>query len=126
MKTGDLKIQSISDVITNSSSEIFIVKFVIDTTDEEREEIRNSINEGLEGLCKVDGLDAGEVYEEPYIAENHVHDGFYNYNINEGDVVIETAGDNSMPYWMMEWLSEYAYKKDEHNVIDRIDRRHLG
>lgn len=46
-----------------------------------------------------------------------VHALSWGYNFKAGDVIIESAGDNSIPYWMFD---------DIQNVLNAWQRKHLG
>jgi len=98
-----MRILSISDVITNSSSEVFIIHGKPEFQDELNEEIP----ELLEALCDSIGLDVDdmmyfEVSNSTYIDED------WEYPVENNDLIIHSQSDNTIPSWLMEFI-EYLY-----------------
>lgn len=80
-----LKIQSYTDVITNSSSSIFTIKGY------EEEVIREMIDKLFEVVTLKNGKD----------------DPYYGYSIwseSNGNVIVDSVGDNSIPYLVQRFL----------------------
>lgn len=113
------KIQSMSDIITNSSSEVFIVE-----TDN-HEKVINFIND----VCEIFGLNTDDLmYFESADHDGNV-DGWRNTDYKEGNLLIWSAGDNAIPYYIMEIISELPYLHApalEGVEITDVQRRHLG
>lgn len=109
-------IQSISDIITNSSSEVFVIKG--------KEERNQEIIDIITGLYKLLGRDIDEDLEIS-IADEEFYDSYYNYKYDKGDLVIYSAGDNSIPYPIMVFIQELPYLLDYLNYDD-VSRCHLG
>jgi len=98
-----MRILSISDVITNSSSEVFIIHGKPEFQDELNEEIP----ELLEALCDSIGLNVDdmmyfEVSNSTYIDED------WEYPVENNDLIIHSQSDNTIPSWLMEFI-EYLY-----------------
>lgn len=111
------KIQSMSDIITNSSSEVFIV-----STDN-HEKVINFIND----VCEVCGWNT----EDLMCFESADHDGNVDdrTNYKKGDLLIHSADDNSIPYWIMDMIGDLPYLTAPalNGVeITNVERRHLG
>lgn len=150
MKT-DINILSISDVITNSSSEVFIIHGKPEFQDELNEEIP----ELLEVLCESIGLDIHEIaYFET--SDSSFVDQDWHYTVEKNDLLIYSQSDNSIPLWLMEFIDclynfpkfqskfsgYYAKDLDEREIpyynwntgiyekrkqkTESIQRRHLG
>lgn len=98
-----MKILSISDVITNSSSEVFIIHGKPEFQDELNEEIP----ELLKTLCDSIGLDINNmmyfnISNSSYIDED------WDYPVENNDLIIHSQSDNTIPLWLMEFI-EYLY-----------------
>ena len=113
------KIQSMSDIITNSSSEVFIV-----STDN-HEKVINCIND----VCEVCGWSTDDLM----YFESAEHDGsiedWANIKYKKGNLLIYSAGDNAIPYYIMEIIEELPYLDapalDGADVTE-VKRHHLG
>lgn len=99
-----MKIISISDVITNSSSEVF----VIHSKPEFQEEINEEIPEFLKNICEIAELDIDEVMEFDVSDETYIDDGWY-YYVNKKDLVIRSVSDNTIPSWLMDLIDSINY-----------------
>ena len=127
MKKITIKIQNISDVITNSSSEIFIGKS--NTPEDTAELIRDvltSVYENLKRARDNAGKNTYAYYGETlddlmdiYVAQNDYTDSGWGYSYKEGDIIIESTEDNSIPPILMDFIYEFF-------SWDNIERHHLG
>lgn len=113
-------IQSISDIITNSSSEVFI----IDSDNNEK------IMSFLQDVCEHLGYDISEIMSM-YIADEDGSvvwcDEIHRYK--KGDLVIDSAGDNTIPYIIWHLLDNLSWNKPptiEDINIEDVTRIHLG
>lgn len=112
-----IKIQSISDIITNSSSEVFVIE-----TDK-----HSQVADFIKSVCDLFGVDMDEIMEFDSATEN----GRVGYDLKckKGDLVIYSTEDNSIPYPILhliedlDWCSAPAVKALN---IKRINRQHLG
>ena len=130
---SELKVQSIADVITNSSSEIFIIQdpknlegtlesyggFLYDIEEYCNMYIECQKAKNSDGVCWYG--DSWEDCFEESIADNKQYDSDYEYGYNAGDLLIESTGDNSIPWEVMDHIEESARK---HGYVCK--RRHLG
>ena len=98
-----MKILSISDVITNSSSEVFIIHGKPEFQDELNEEIP----ELLITLCDSIGLDINDMMYFEVSDSSHI-DEDWNYSVENNDLLIHSQSDNTIPSWLMEFI-EYLY-----------------
>lgn len=86
-----MKIQSFSDIITNSSSELFIIK----NPKEEGEKI----TEFLQGVYELLGRDMDEDLCINTANNNTIREvADHGYKAKKGDLVIWSADENSIPY----------------------------
>ena len=112
-------IQSISDIITNSSSEVFI----IDSDNNEK------IMSFLQDICEHFGYNISEIMSM-YIADEDGSVVWFDevYRYKKGDLVIDTTYDNSIPYIIYHLLDNLSWNKPP--VIGDINidvtRIHLG
>ena len=113
-----VKIQSISDIITNSSSEVFVI-----TTDKHAE-----VAEFIKNICDVFGVDMDEIMEFDSATEN----GRVGYNLKhkKGDLIIYSTEDNSIPEVIMNIIEDLDWNSGLPNVkplnIKNVTRQHLG
>ena len=99
-----MKILSVSDVITNSSSEVFIVHG--------KPEFQDSINEEVPELLKKICEAVEEDIEEILCCSVSPVTGIdtdWGYYYNEKDLIIESVNDNSIPGWLMDFIQEIPY-----------------
>ena len=99
-----MKILSVSDVITNSSSEVFIVH--------SKPEFQDSINEEVPELLKKICEAVEEDIEEMLCCSVSPVTGVdkdWGYYYNEKDLIIESVDDNSIPGWLMDFIQEIPY-----------------
>lgn len=109
---------SIIDVITNSSTELFVID-----TDKSVETIKEILQEAINLHNKTLGTlyTFNEVFEEPKFNKGKVViDGWEDYyqSKHSDAVIIKSADDNSIPYWMFEFI-EYVFGYS-------TERFHLG
>lgn len=112
-------IQSISDIITNSSSEVFI----IDSDNNEK------IMSFLQDICEHFGYNISEIMSM-YIADEDGSVVWFDevHRYKKGDLVIDTTYDNSIPYIIYHLLDNLSWNKPP--IIEDINidvtRIHLG
>lgn len=94
-----MKIISISDVITNSSSEVFIIH----AKPEFQEEINQEVPEFLNQLCELANEDINKIMEFDIADETYIDDDWY-YYVHKNDLIIYSVSDNTIPYWIMELI----------------------
>lgn len=119
-----IHIQSVSDLITNSSSEVFICQ--VDTNDTEalKSEIESLINTLMETLGYVnDNYYTGAVVE--IADEDGVIEG-WNYKYKKGDILIWSREENSIPWNIMEILGDLEYLPKFEDKVTNVKRHHLG
>ena len=113
-------IQSISDIITNSSSEVFI----IDSDNNEK------IMSFLQDVCEHFGYNTSEIMSM-YIADEDGSVVWFDevHRYKKGDLVIDTTYDNSIPYIIYHLLDNLSWNKPpiigDINIED-VTRIHLG
>lgn len=114
-----IKIQSISDIITNSSSEVFVV------TTNKHAEVAAFIKE----ICKVFGVDMDRIMEFDSSTTNH-KDTYTGVKVNKGDLIIYSTEDNSIPGVIMDIIESLDWNNYLPNVeplnIKRVHREHVG
>ena len=113
-----MKIKSIIDVITNSSSEVFIIK---------RNKSGKIISDPIkmiENLCKALGIKANKIMTwEVAKKEGLAEDGWPGTKCKKGDLIIRSVEENSIPYPIMEVIECLdMFDKSIHSVY----REHLG
>ena len=99
-----MKILSVSDVITNSSSEVFIVH----SKPEFQDSINEEVPELLKKICEAVEEDIEEMLcclVSPVTGVNKD----WGYYYNEKDLIIESISDNSIPGWLMDFIQEIPY-----------------
>lgn len=110
-------IQSFSDIITNSSSEVF----VIESKDHER------IKTFLADVCEVFGWDVNDLMTFESVEEDGKVEG-WDSTYKVGNLLIWSNGDNSIPSVIMDIISEMRWGipalKDI--TISDVTREHLG
>ena len=112
-------IQSISDIITNSSSEVFVI-----TTDKHAE-----VAKFIKDICKVFGVDMDEIMEFDSVTTNH-KDPYIEIKVSKRDLLIYSTEDNSIPGVIMDIIESLDWDSHLPNVkplnIKRVYRKHLG
>lgn len=99
-----MKILSISDVITNSSSEVF----VIHSKPEFQEQINEEIPELLKEMCDLVGLDIYDIMSFEVAEESEI-DSDWQYYTAKRDLLINSCSDNSIPDWLMRFIEDLPY-----------------
>jgi hypothetical protein len=122
-----INVQNVSDVITNSSSEIFICQS--DNPEQTAsliEEVLTNVYENLKRARDNAGNNTYSYYGESlddlmtiYVADNDYTDDGWGYSYKKGDIIIESQGDNSIPPIMMDFIYEFF-------AWDKCNRIHLG
>jgi len=107
-----IKVHSFIDVITNSSSELFVVKDKKQTV----ETIREILSEIIE-VCCPNIPPTEDIYEievcNKKVAKDYVSE-WYDINISPGDIIIKSSCDNSIPYSIFEIIEERFNAKRYH------------
>ena len=111
-------IQSFSDIITNSSSEVF----VIESKDHEK------IKTFLADVCEVFGWDVNDLMTFESVEEDGEVEG-WDSTYKAGNLLIWSTDDNSIPSIIMEIISDMKWDyipalKDI--TISDVTREHLG
>lgn len=111
-------IQSFSDIITNSSSEVF----VIESNDHEK------IKTFLADVCEVFGWDVNDLMHFESAEKDGDVEGWCS-TYKAGDLLIWSTDDNSIPSIIMEIISDMKWSyipalKDI--TISDVTREHLG
>jgi len=99
-----MKILSISDVITNSSSEVF----VIHSKPEYQSIINKEVPEVINTLCKSINLDIDNILYYD-IADSSYTDEDWLYNVHKNDLLIKSTDENTIPLWLMEFIESLYY-----------------
>ena len=109
-------IQSISDIITNSSSEVFII-------DSNRHQL---VSQFLKEICEIFGYDINRIME----FESATKDGkIWDIKYKKGNLLINSSYENSIPSIIMTLIEELAWdysEKVKEMNIKSVRREHLG
>jgi hypothetical protein len=105
-------IHSRVDLITNSSSEIFI-----GGSDRTVDEVKTLLLHLLDTYNRLMNTSQAfdEVFGNIYIAKENSTDEDYGYKIKKGQLVIESSGDNAIPYSLFEIIEE-AFNAERHHL----------
>lgn len=115
----NLKIQSIGDLITNSSSEVFVIKGGL--LSEAIVCIVKELSKTWINAKQSDWIKNLDDMLEVEIAGSSFEDHSWKYSYEKGDVVIYSTEDNSIPYDVME-----AFEAIFNSLGVKWTRRHLG
>ena len=111
-------IQSISDIITNSSSEVFII-------DSNKHQL---ISQFLKEICELFGYDVNEIMEFESVTKDGKIEG-WDIKYKKGNLLIHSSGENSIPSIIMTLIEElewdYSEKVKAMNIKE-VRRKHLG
>ena len=99
-----MKILSYSDVITNSSSEVF----VIHAKPEFQDEVNDEIPEFLTEICKTLGYDVSDIMQFHISPEKQIDKNYFYYQA-KNDLVIYSNGDNSIPGFLMDLIDDLPW-----------------
>lgn len=111
-------IQSFSDIITNSSSEVF----VIESQDHEK------IKTFLADVCEVFGWDVNDLMHFESVEEDG-RVGDWGPTFANGDLLIWSNGDNSIPGVIMDIIEYFRWGRIpalKDITISDVTREHLG
>ena len=118
MNTVTINVHSMVDLITNSSTELFVLD-----TEKSVDVIKDILQEAINLHNIASGTDYKfeDIFDEPYIGSAKEAlagwEDYYESKIGAG-VIICGANDNSIPYWMFEFIeSVFGYS---------TERFHLG
>ena len=117
-----MKIIGYSDVITNSSSEVFVIK-PQDGIDSE--ELLAEIDDFIQSLCDSMGYNDSGLYS-CVAGQNYKDSYFCNYNYSSGDILIHSNDDNSIPWKLMDIITDLDCIPKFENKIKKLSRTHLG
>lgn len=124
MKQFVIPVHSFVDLITNSSSELFVcntdksvkmVKEIIVGLTERYNATQVLYPKGQRDTLDIDKL-FDSYFQEPYVSDGSDTDVHSDRVANKGDIIIRSADDNSIPYEM--W--------DDIEAIFSAQRYHLG
>lgn len=119
-----IHIQSVSDLITNSSSEVFICQVDTNDTEKLRSEIESLINTLMETLgYEGDDYYTGATVE---IADEDGEDKDFGYEYKKGDILIWSKGENSIPWNIMDILGDLDILPKFEDKVTDVERHHLG
>jgi len=106
------------DLITNSSTELFII-----STDKTIKFVKEILEECINLHNKTMGTSYtfNQIFEEPYFGNARTAlsgwEGYYNSTLENG-IILSGKEDNSIPYWMFEFIeTAFGYN---------TERFHLG
>lgn len=122
-----IPIQNISDVITNSSSELFICQSENpEQMVEVIKEVLTTVYENYKKARSYGDRNTASLYEESLdeileitISDSDGHDNGYGYDYKKGDIIIEGLYDNSIPPIIMDFIYEFF-------PYNKVKRYHLG
>lgn len=121
-----ISIQNISDVITNSSSEIFICQSDNpEQTLELMREVLSSVYDNFKKARDNSGSNTYSYYGDSIddfmtlsIAYSDGRDNNWGYTYKTGDILVESTDDNSIPSVIMDFIYEFfPYNKIQHHHL---------
>lgn len=101
-----MKIISVSDVITNSSSEVFIIH----AKPEFQDEINQEIPEFLKSICELFEEDIDDMLYTTISDETYIDEEWY-YYVHKNDLLIHSNSDNTIPSWLMSIIDDLPWTK---------------
>ena len=116
-----MKILSISDVITNSSSEVFIIH----AKPEFQDEINQEIPEFLKEVCDIFEEDIEDMMEFDVSDETYINEDWY-YYVHKNDLLIHSISDNTIPQWLMEIIDNLPWTNKFRNKFQGYYAEDLG
>lgn len=111
-------IQSISDIITNSSSEVFII-------DSNKHQL---ISQFLKEICELFGYDINRIMEFESATKDGKIEG-WDIKYKKGNLLIHSSDENSIPSIIMTLIEELEWDYSERVKamnIKEVRRKHLG
>lgn len=116
-----MKILSISDVITNSSSEVFIIH----AKPEFQDEINQEIPEFLKEVCDIFEEDIEDMLYTEISDETYIDEEWY-YYVHKNDLIIHSNSDNTIPQWLMEIIDNLPWTNKFRNKFQGYYAEDLG
>ena len=116
-----MKILSISDVITNSSSEVFIIH----AKPEFQDEINQEIPEFLKEVCDLFEEDIEDMLYTEISDETYIDEEWY-YYVHKNDLIIHSNSDNTIPQWLMEIIDNLPWTNKFRNKFQGYYAEDLG
>lgn len=120
-----ITVHSTVDLITNSSSELFICsgtksvevikEAILDCVKIYNAEMSNSKEKYHGDPINLDAVFDG-IFQEPRLATENDTDDNYGFSWSKGQIILESWGDNSVPYELMEIIEKFLV----------VERYHLG
>ena len=112
-----INVHSMVDVITNSSTELFILDKE-KSVDVVKGILQEAIN--LHNISHNTNYKFEDIFDEPYVGSGNDALGgwedYYQSDIKEG-VIIKGARDNSIPFWMFEFIgSVFGYSTEKFHL----------
>ena len=112
-----LKIHSMVDIITNSSTELFVVD-----TDKTMDVVKDILEKAIELHNSVNDTEYKfeDIFKPLRIDSGHNAIGGYNNwftSYIESGIIIRGIGDNTIPWWMFEFIED---------TFGKTERFHLG
>ena len=112
-----LNIHSMVDLITNSSTELFVLD-----TEKSLEIVKNILQDAIYFHNKIHNANFTfeDIFQEPYIGSGEeAIDGWSDYYTSriEDGIIIQGAEDNSIPYWMFNFIEDtFGYKTEQFHL----------
>ena len=116
-----MKILSISDVITNSSSEVFIIH----AKPEFQDEINQEIPEFLKEVCDIFEEDIEDMLYTEISDETYIDEEWY-YYVHKNDLIIHSNSDNTIPQWLMEIIDNLPWTNKFRDKFQGYYAKDLG
>ena len=110
------KIQSISNIITNSSSEVFII-----STNSHEEVIQF-----LAEVCDVLGYNFNTIACTTSATRDGDIEGWESIQYSQGDLIIESTWENSIPWMLVDLIGNLDCLPKTEKVVTKVKRHHLG
>lgn len=112
-----INIHSLVDLITNSSTELFVLD-----TDKSLKVIKEILQDCivLHNKASKTNYSFTDIFNEPYIGSGTVAlsewSDYYKSKIDKG-IIIKGAGGNSIPYWMFDFIeSVFGYRTEKFHL----------
>jgi len=112
-----INFHSFVDVITNSSTELFVLD-----TDKSVEMVKELLQQAIDLHNSIDKTKCTfeEIFDEPYFGTPSIAlegwEDYYKSN-KEESIIVCGADDNSIPYWMFEFIeSAFGYSTERYHL----------